>query len=70
MKLNEPIFSSGRNYTYAVVDLPDDTWAPAIVADYEGPQQYSIVMMAFHEEFPPTAKTVRAMLEMYEEGKL
>jgi hypothetical protein len=62
----ETIFSSRRNFTYAVVDLPDDTWAPAIVANYNGPQDYTLVLMAFQEEFPPTVKTIKTLLEMYE----
>ena len=42
--------------TYAFVDLPDDTWAWAIVSSYQGCQDYSRVKMAFKGGFEPESK--------------
>lgn len=60
---SKPIQSKNGQLTYAQIDCDDDNWRYAIVTDYEDPQSYGDVIMAFAPEYEPNHETVKRILE-------
>lgn len=64
--MNE-IQSSNKKLTFAMIDSPDDTWYPAIVADYNGPQEYGEILMGFQQDALPSEDHLQRILDLLSE---